>query len=407
MSEARKVVRQILFIYLTTTCIFLTIFFSLWYDKLQDELISIKTNDLREFRRNIITSILNSRFIPIEQSAYNIALDSNLNFAIFDKNRIFFDNLDFNLSKLGLDFKEKKIRHRGIHENRVFFLAPMNSRDYFLRYEGFKKENLIQDINDELHIIIQGDDVTKDLFSIKTKVLSFTLLAFILLGTVAYFLVRISLRPLEDKINTLNRFIKDSTHEINTPLSVILMSIEQLEKENFSGAKFNRIKLAAKTLNQVYSDLVFCNFSHTLKDEKEKFLLKDLILERLEYFKPFFEQKKIELQSDLNERSTLFASKIRISKLFDNLLSNAIKYNKKGGKIIIELEENSLKISDSGCGIAKENLEGIFERYTRFNTDQGGFGIGLSLVKKICEENKITISCISSENEGSTFTLKW
>lgn len=407
MSEAKKVIRQILLIYLTTTCVFLAIFFGLWYDKLQDELIDTKTYDLKEVRRNIITSILNSHFVPIEQSAYDIALDSDLNFAIFSKDRVFFDNLDFNLSRLTLNHEGEKNRYKGIHENKVFLLTPMNFERYFLKHENSNKEDLTKNTTDELRIIIQGDDVAKDLLLIKTKIFTFALIALILLGTVAYFLVRISLRPLEDKINTLNRFIKDSTHEINTPLSVILMSIEQLEKENFSGAKFNRIKLAAKTLNQVYSDLVFCNFSHTLKDEKEKFLLKDLILERLEYFKPFFKQKKIKLQSDLNGRSTLFASKIRISKLFDNLLSNAIKYNKKGGKIIIELEENSLKISDSGCGIAKENLEGIFERYTRFNTDQGGFGIGLSLVKKICEENKITISCISSENEGSIFILEW
>ena len=156
--------------------------------------------------------------------------------------------------------------------------------------------------------------------------------------------------------------------------------------------------------NHKYVDIVVG--THNL-DDLPKLLLKDLILERLEYFKAFFEQKKIELKSDLNQKSTLFASKIEISKLFDNLLSNAIKYNKKGGKIIIELKENSLKISDNGCGIAKENLKNIFERYTRFNTDQGGFGIGLSLVKRICDENKITISCTSNENQGSTFTLEW
>lgn len=410
MLEAKKVIRQILLIYLTTTGIFLIIFFSLWYDKLKDELIVSKTNPLREIHRNIITSILNSRFTPIEQSAKNIATSSNfLNFAIFNKDKVFFNNLTFHFNPS--DFKKgaKKRRLKGILENKVFILAPMNFNDYFLNHINLDAENSNQNTDDELQIIIQGDDIMKDLFLIRIKVFGFALLAFILLGVIAYFLVRISLKPLEDKINTLNRFIKDSTHEINTPLSVILMSIEQLEKQNIfdSNTKFSRIKLAAKTLNQVYSDLVFSNFSHTLKGEKEELLLKDLILERLEYFKAFFEQKKIELRSDLNQKSTLFASKIEISKLFDNLLSNAIKYNKKGGKIIIELKENSLKISDNGCGIAKENLKNIFERYTRFNTDQGGFGIGLSLVKRICDENKITISCTSNENQGSTFTLEW
>ena len=127
----------------------------------------------------------------------------------------------------------------------------------------------------------------------------------------------------------------------------------------------------------------------------------------MEFFRLFFEQKKLCLKLDLNTHSLFFANKNQISKLIDNLLSNAIKYNKKGGEIAIVLKENSLVIKDSGCGISKENLMHIFERYARFNEDQGGFGIGLSLVKKICEENDILISCESKEGEGSAFRLEW
>lgn len=103
---------------------------------------------------------------------------------------------------------------------------------------------------------------------------------------------KIALKPLEDKISTLNRFIKDSAHELNTPLSVILMSIEQLEYQNLgNNAKFARIKLAVKSLSQVYSDLVCYNFPNTLETEKQEFDLRILLKERLEYFKIFFEQK--------------------------------------------------------------------------------------------------------------------
>ncbi|EMF9584674.1 HAMP domain-containing histidine kinase [Campylobacter upsaliensis] len=395
---AKKVIWQILLIYLTTTGVFLTIFFSIWYEKLYEDLILIKGENLREIRRTIVVNIANNRFVPLEENAANIAKSARVQFAIFDKEKVFFDNLDLNYTQAKI-----RLKGRGVSEGRVFFMAPMSLSEYYLgQTKGYVE-------NDEgLKILIQGEDVSRDLLLIKLKVLSFALFAFGILGLIAYILVKISLKPMEEKIETLNRFIKDSTHEINTPLSVILMSIEQLERQNLEqSAKFLRIKLAAKTLHQIYSDLVFYNFSHTLSNEKESFDLGVLIKERVEYFRLFFEQKKLCLKLDLNTHSFLFANKNQISKLIDNLLSNAIKYNKKGGEIAIILKENSLVIKDSGCGISKENLTHIFERYARFNEDQGGFGIGLSLVKKICEENGILINCESKEGEGSAFRLEW
>ncbi|HEC1577116.1 TPA: HAMP domain-containing histidine kinase [Campylobacter upsaliensis] len=395
---AKKVIWQILLIYLTTTGVFLTIFFSIWYEKLYEDLILIKGENLREIRRTIVVNIANNRFVPLEENAANIAKSARVQFAIFDKERAFFNNLDLNYTQAKI-----RLKGRGVSEGRVFFMAPMSLSEYYL---GQTKERVEND--EGLKILIQGEDVSRDLLLIKLKVLSFALFAFGILALIAYILVKISLKPMEEKIETLNRFIKDSTHEINTPLSVILMSIEQLERQNLEqSAKFLRIKLAAKTLHQIYSDLVFYNFSHTLSNEKESFDLGVLIKERVEYFRLFFEQKKLCLKLDLNTHSLFFANKNQISKLIDNLLSNAIKYNKKGGEIAIILKENSLVIKDNGCGISKENLMHIFERYARFNEDQGGFGIGLSLVKKICEENDILISCESKEGEGSAFRLEW
>ncbi|VEG60012.1 two-component sensor histidine kinase [Campylobacter jejuni subsp. doylei] len=91
--------------------------------------------------------------------------------------------------------------------------------------------------------------------------------------------------------------------------------------------------------------------------------------------------KKITLKLDLNQ-ANIFASKNQISKLIDNLISNAIKYNKKGGVIYIISKAIFLGVADTGCGISKSNLNHIFERYTRFNKEQGGFWHRSFLVKK-------------------------
>ena len=399
MSEAKKVIKQILSIYLTTSGIFLIIFFGIWYDKLYEELINSKIIPLKESHRNIVISVLNSRFTPIEESAKNIAKVSNLKFMIFDKNKIYFSNLN--------NIKDASIfKNAQIYKDYVFLKSPMNSQDYFIGNFKSSQDNQNEDFG--LSVLIQGDYVYKQLMMIRLKVFLSAFGAFLILAIISYFLVKISLKPLENKINTLNNFIKDSTHEINTPLSVILMSIEQLsKKEELKNSKqFLRIKLAAKTLSNLYSDLVFFNFSHTISEEKEKIFLMNLILERLEYFKLFFQQKNIDVQTKM-DNSSIFANKHRISKMIDNLISNAIKYNKKEGYIKISLKDNTLIIEDQGCGIDEKNLKDIFQRYSRFNKDQGGFGIGLSLVSQICKEYNINISCSSKINQGSKFTLTW
>lgn len=266
---AKKVIRQILLIYLTTTGIFLAIFFTLWYQKLYEELVVVKGTSLRENHRNIIINILNSRFVPMNESASNIAQSTGLKFAIFDKKQAIFDNLDFDFRKAKVELKG-----RGIYDGKVFFLDRMNTDNYFLKHTNEDNANT----ESRLKILIQGEDVKKDLIWIRIKVFSFAIMAFCILGLIAYILVKIALKPLEDKIITLNRFIKDSTHELNTPLSVILMSIEQLENQKLEhNTKFTRIKLAAKSLSQVYSDLVFYNFPNTLELNKQELDLKALM----------------------------------------------------------------------------------------------------------------------------------
>lgn len=503
MSEAKWVTRSILLIYLTTTGIFLAIFFILWYDKLYDELVVEKSRVLRDTHRTIVLSVLNARYTPLKQSCQDISNASNIKFALIDSESVLCSTLSFELENAeikALDEDRYKGKFRGIYKNSVYYTGLMRTSGYFLGRAGFgdearefvefpskedekkeqnntqkkgeKAQNLSQnlstdesekngfekefnekDILDEknalherrdfyerranlderqarkerhlatqnkrlappaafqkgyLYTFIEGENVSHDLLLIRLQVLLSALASFALIALVSRFLVKIALKPLESKITMLNSFIKDFTHEINTPLSVILLSIEQLEKQqNIDTTKFERMKLAAKTLSQTYSDLIFLTFPDTISNEEERIVMKEAIRERLEYFRLFFERKQIALSVDLQGDSTILASKSKINKMLDNLISNAIKYNKKGGFVSVNLKGRALSIKDSGYGIDEKNLTKIFERYARFNSDQGGFGIGLSLVKSICKEYHIEISCHSKLGEGSEFVLNF
>ena len=404
MLEAKWVSRWILLIYLSTMGVFLGVLFTLWYEKLYDELLFDKTAKLKDTHRTIVLSVVNSRYTPINQVCKDISSVSNIKFAIIDaKNNPLCSTLELEPFNM-----QTSLKNRGVYKGVVFYTRIMRSSAYFLGGEDEQDELEEEQIQESLlRTVIQGDDISEELFLIRFKILLYALSSFLLISLISYLLVKIALKPLESKITTLNSFIKDFTHEINTPLSVILLSIEQLEKQQLDNTKFGRIKLAAKTLSQTYSDLIFLTFPDTISNEEQKLVIKELVKERLEYFKLFFEQKKLILSVDLKGEASLMANKSKINKMLDNLISNAIKYNKKGGSITVRLDGQSLSIKDSGYGIDEKNLTKIFERYARFNKDQGGFGIGLSLVKSICKEYNIEISCSSKLGEGSEFVLKW
>ena len=140
---------------------------------------------------------------------------------------------------------------------------------------------------------------------------------------IAYFIIRLSLRPLYRRIDFLNGFIRDTTHEINTPLSVILMSIEMFETD--PKKYLNNIKTASKTISTLYEDLTLVKLSGKEDGAATSFSLSELVRERIGYFGLNLEQKNINLSTQIAEVQ-LRSSYKKTRKIIDNLLSNAIKY---------------------------------------------------------------------------------
>lgn len=256
----------------------------------------------------------------------------------------------------------------------------------------------------------QIQSIKKEILSIRVEIIALMLLCLLVIAIVAYALVRLSLRPIKAQIKHLERFIKDTTHEVNTPLSVILMSVQKFDNSELGEAnkkRLHHIKLSAQSLHQMYQNLIFLNF-YQGKNNEQSLQLDSLINERVEYFSTLLAQKNITLDCKLDP-AKIYANKDEITIMLDNLLSNAIKYNHKGGTISLLLtasqDKTTLEVRDSGYGIQKEDLERIFERYKRFNDDKGGFGIGLSLVSEIASKYDIDLQVQSEVGKGSAFVL--
>ncbi|MFT7860674.1 MAG: HAMP domain-containing sensor histidine kinase [Sulfurimonas sp.] len=225
-----------------------------------------------------------------------------------------------------------------------------------------------------------------------------------------YFLLVLLLKPMKDTLFLLDRFIKDTTHELNTPVSTILTNIELLqtqEQDKFAQKVTARIEIGAKTLSNIYEDLTFLILKHKLVSQDEKIAVSELLDERVEYFKAQAQMKNIEITKDYQEELTLCMDRKKLTKVIDNLLSNAIKYNSLNGSIEVSLNQNSLTIKDSGIGLAKEDIKNLFTRYARFTNTSGGFGIGLHIVKSILDEYGFTINVDSIKEQYTAFTINF
>ncbi|EAH7030439.1 HAMP domain-containing histidine kinase [Campylobacter lari] len=424
---------KILALYIITSGVFLTIFFITFYQK---EANYIRLNQITHsythynyILQNIIEARHNRTYLNQEDFSY-ISKRLNTQFAIIVNNQVVFSNLTFDALKILTQLKKNDFIY---NENKRLFIDFSRIRNlntyidtsnlkkpkhhsHFLRHKnihiiietddlGFKKEQYHKDNYNNLDI----NDFSHELWKLKLKTIFYTLICILLLTVVAYILILLVFKNIKEQFKALNDFIKDTTHEINTPLSVILASIKKFDDTNLNPnniKKLNHIKLASKNLNHIYQNLIALNFFLQKENIKEDINLKELLEQRLEYFETLITQKNLIIKKNLLEQN-LYANKEEMQILIDNLLSNAIKYTNAHKKIYICLKEKTLSIKDEGQGMSAKEIAQIFTRYKRFNQDQGGFGIGLNLVKQIADKNNINIKVLSKENEGSEFILSW
>ena len=224
-----------------------------------------------------------------------------------------------------------------------------------------------------------------------------------------YFLGRLFIAPMRESIERMNRFIQDTTHELNTPVSTILTNLELIETLHKCDAKeeMQRIEIASKTLSRIYDDLTYLKLNQSYHRNIQPVNMSELLEERLLYFSTAIEGKRIRVKTMIKSDTILSMDYEDALRLLDNLISNAIKYNKIDGELEIRLSPKELSIKDSGIGIEKKDLATIHERFRRANHSEGGFGIGLNIVYQIIDIYGFSIHIDSLPNHGTEVTVTW
>ncbi|MEO8111362.1 MAG: response regulator [Ginsengibacter sp.] len=217
-----------------------------------------------------------------------------------------------------------------------------------------------------------------------------------------------------DKIKS--RFFANISHEFRTPLTLMLGPLKQLEENNIDGASqrkyFGMMRRNGERLLQLINQLL--DLSKLEGGKMELHVAKTDITGLLKViaasFESLAEQKQVNYHVHFPEENIVgFIDRDKIEKVLVNLLSNAFHFTPANGNVSLHVsaDENRLRFSvqDNGTGIAKEQLDKIFDRFHQVAGTEGGTGIGLSLAKELVQLHKGQISVNSELGRGSTFRV--
>ncbi len=212
---------------------------------------------------------------------------------------------------------------------------------------------------------------------------------------------------LSKEYKSLKEFTANASHELQTPLSIISLNLEEILQQNISEKTAQIVYRTYKSIKKL--SLLSKNLLLLSKVENRQFYLskniniKKIIEDKIEELSPLAQEKNIkiniEYSNDFKRNANTHLSEI----LFNNLLQNAIIHNIKNGEIFIKISQNKISICNTGL---KNNLSNdqIFQRFTKFNSHS--FGLGLSMVKKICDYMNIKIIYFQKKN-SHCFRMLW
>lgn len=240
----------------------------------------------------------------------------------------------------------------------------------------------------------------------------------VLAGGAGYFLAGRTLKPIRNMVDEQNDFISNASHELRTPLATLSTEMEtSLLEKHISDTKAR--KLIKSNLEEVGSlkmlanNLLKLTQVHTVNGQKmiSEFSVFEAITTAHKKVFSLAKQKNLTISIDATD-SILKGNESEIIEALVTILDNAIKYSKANKTIKISTEKKdqdiSITITDQGIGISQEDLPHIFERFYRADKSRSqaeGFGLGLSIAKKIIEQHRGTITATSKVYKGTTFTV--
>lgn len=327
---------------------------------------------------------------------------------------VFFSLLEILLVLLFIE-----LYHTKKSEYRHSLLQDMRVCSYSLSCEQFtfdfapQKENILNSLYDTngayayftipkskkyyMKISYAEQKLQTDLQSIINTLWIKFFLATLLLFIVALFFTFYSLSPIRKALRLNDEFIKDILHDFNTPITSMILNIKMFKDEKGEDPYVSMLSKSIDNLLLLQNNLK--NFLHNSPTQIQNVDIAALLKERLDNIQNIYPkltyhiEKKNDLQKNTNRELLM--------RILDNILSNAAKYNKIDGKVTVQILNDTISIQDTGKGI--KDINKVFQRY--YKEQDRGIGLGLHIVKKLCNELNIGMTIVSEINDGTTIVL--
>ena len=311
------------------------------------------------------------------------------------------------------DSFEDEAKHSSDTDNR--FNKADISNDF--ANSGFKNKPLYR---------IAVTDFSNEIKSLQRLSVLLTALFFILSSIIILFsryFVKKSIRPVSDAIISQRRFISDASHELKTPLTVIISNIDNLKKllskESFNTSSItlfkkniNGIDEMSIRMKHLTEDLLNLSRLENWQDRKEQMnqiALSDIATKECLYFEPLFFEDSKTLDYTIEENISILGDAGKIKDLISILLENALKYSVSHTNLILNRQKNNIILSienDIEKELSKEDTVNIFKRFFRLDSSHSGtgYGLGLPIAKEIVLMHKGEIK-VSSKGKKVCFLV--
>jgi OmpR-family two-component system manganese-sensing sensor histidine kinase len=236
-----------------------------------------------------------------------------------------------------------------------------------------------------------------------------------------YFLAGKTLKPIEEMVKEQNRFVADASHELRTPLASLKTSTEVALRNKKTKLSEAREVLESNLEDAASLQLLSDRLLSLVQYQKgasnlvfEKVKIKDAVKNACKKIAPVAREKKIKIKMDIQDGS-LKADRMGLQEMMTTIMDNSVKYTPIGGKVEVssrtDVRKMIIKVSDTGIGIDKRYIPYIFDRFYRVDQSRSksktpGFGLGLSIAKRIVELHGGSIEVASIKGKGSVFTIK-